>query len=79
MNHYPDLEDIREAAAALTGIAHETPLEASSTFSAMAGQPVYLKLENLQKTGSFKLRGAFNKIRLLSATEKGHGVIAASA
>ena len=79
MNRFPELEDIRDAAGALAGIAHETPLEASSTFSAMAGLPVYLKLENLQKTGSFKLRGAFNKIRLLSAMEKSHGVIAASA
>ncbi|NMC32502.1 MAG: threonine ammonia-lyase [Veillonellaceae bacterium] len=79
MNEFPELADIQSAAAALAGIAHETPLEASATFSAMVGQPVYLKLENLQKTGSFKLRGAFNKIRLLSATEKARGVIAASA
>jgi threonine dehydratase len=79
MNDYPSLDDIRDAARALTGVAHETPLEGSSTFSEMAGRPVYLKLENLQKTGSFKLRGAYNKIHLLSPKEKARGVIAASA
>lgn len=45
----------------------------------MAGCDVYLKLENLQKTGSFKIRGAYNKIRLLTPSERTHGVIAASA
>ncbi len=79
MNDYPSLDDIRGAARALTGVAHETPLEGSSTFTEMAGLPVYLKLENLQKTGSFKLRGAYNKIHLLSPKEKARGVIAASA
>ena len=79
MKPFLSLDDIRAAAAALAGVAHETPLEGSSTFSGIAGFPVYLKLENLQKTGSFKLRGAYNKIRLLSPTEKVRGVIAASA
>ena len=79
MNKLPSLEDIRAAAQALAGVAHETPLDLSSTFSAMAGMPVHLKLENLQKTGSFKLRGAYNKIHVLSQAEKARGVIAASA
>ena len=79
MNAVLSLDDIRAAARALASVAHETPLDGSSTFSGMAGRPVYLKLENLQKTGSFKLRGAYNKIRLLSAAEKARGVIAASA
>ena len=79
MKTFLSLDDIRAAAEALTGVAHETPLEGSSTFSGIAGFPVYLKLENLQKTGSFKLRGAYNKIRLLSPSEKARGVIAASA
>ena len=73
------LEDIRAAAGAMADVAHETPLDCSSTFSAMAGMPLYLKLENLQKTGSFKLRGAYNKISLLTPDEKARGVIAASA
>ena len=79
MERLPSLQDIEDAAAALSGVAHDTPLDFSSTFSAMAKTPVHLKLENLQKTGSFKLRGAYNKIRLLSAGEKARGVIAASA
>lgn len=79
MERLPCLHDIEAAAAALAGVAHNTPLDASSTFSAMAKLPVHLKLENLQKTGSFKLRGAYNKIHLLSAAEKARGVIAASA
>ncbi|MBP2666803.1 MAG: tdcB 1 [Firmicutes bacterium] len=79
MKPFLSLDDIRAAAAALAGVAHETPLAGSSTFSGITGFPVYLKLENLQKTGSFKLRGAYNKIRLLSPTEKVRGVIAASA
>ncbi len=79
MNINLSLANIREAAKALAGVAHDTPLDLSSTFSAMAGMPVHLKLENLQKTGSFKLRGAYNKIHLLSPEEKVRGVIAASA
>ena len=79
MNNGLTIQAIREAAAALAGVAHATPLYRSSTFSQMVGAPVYLKLENLQKTGSFKLRGAYNKIHLLSETEKKCGVIAASA
>jgi len=71
--------DIERAAFLLKGVAHHTPLDRSVTFSEMAGLPVYLKLENLQKTGSFKIRGAYNKIAGLSAEEKRCGVIAASA
>lgn len=71
--------DVQEAGKALRGIIHQTPLDRSATFSAMAGCDVYLKLENLQKTGSFKIRGAYNKIRLLTPDESARGVIAASA
>ena len=79
MDRLPNLHDIEDAAAALKGVAHDTPLDFSSTFSDMAKTPLHLKLENLQKTGSFKLRGAYNKIHILSAEEKARGVIAASA
>lgn len=79
MKRVPSLDDVRAAAAAAAGVAHPTPLESSGTFSGIAGLPVYLKLENLQKTGSFKLRGAYNKIRLLPERDKTRGVIAASA
>ena len=79
MKPFLTLDDIQAAAGALAGVAHETPLDGSSTFSGMTGRPVYLKLENLQKTGSFKLRGAYYKIHQLSSSEKSRGVIAASA
>lgn len=73
------LKDIQEARAAMASVVHKTTLDKSTTFSKMAGCELYLKLENLQKTGSFKIRGAYNKIRLLSEEEKAKGVIAASA
>jgi threonine dehydratase len=62
----------------LKGLIHETPLDLSSTFSAMTGGEVYLKLENLQKTGSFKVRGAYYKMWTLGDAAK-RGVVAASA
>ncbi|MBP2645539.1 MAG: tdcB 1 [Firmicutes bacterium] len=73
------LGDIEQAEAALKGVIHNTFLERSSTFSDLSGCQVYLKLENMQKTGSFKIRGAYNKIRLLTQEQKQKGVIAASA
>lgn len=60
-------------------VIRRTPLELSRTFSQMMGCQVYLKSECLQKTGSFKVRGAYAKIATLSAEEKRKGVIAASA
>jgi threonine dehydratase len=74
-----DLTAIRQAEAALAAVVHHTPLDLSRTFSRLAGCDVYLKLENLQKTGSFKLRGAYNKINSLTDAERAKGVIAASA
>ena len=56
----------------------ETPLEHSPLFSEQTGASVWLKLENLQITGSFKLRGAFNKLLSLTADERGQGAVAAS-
>ncbi|MCX7781593.1 MAG: threonine ammonia-lyase [Negativicutes bacterium] len=79
MKHDITLESIQRAHAAMQGIVHKTPLDRSRTFSAMTGCDLYLKLENLQKTGSFKIRGAYNKINSLSDAEKQRGVIAASA
>jgi threonine dehydratase len=60
-------------------VARRTPLKQSSTLNRWTGADVYLKLENLQKTGSFKLRGAWNKIRTLSEVEVVRGIVAASA
>lgn len=59
------ITDITAAQERLRGTVHHTPLEFSDTFSKMSGGKVYLKCENLQKTGSFKVRGAFNKISKL--------------
>jgi len=70
---------VREAYEALEGIVHRTPLDFSATFSRMTGGRVYLKLENLQKTGAFKVRGAYFKISRLSPEERARGVVAASA
>lgn len=77
------LDDFRQARERMRGIVHTTPLDRSVTFSRMTGADVYLKLENLQKTGSFKIRGAYHKISVLNSVlnsaEKKTGVIAASA
>ena len=56
-----------------------TPLDTSRTLSELSGMDLYLKMENLQRTGSFKLRGAYNKIHSLSDSERKKGVVAASA
>ncbi len=71
-------EDIVKAKEALSEVTRKTPLDFSSTFSTITGSKVYLKLENLQKTGSFKVRGAYWKLSNLRNTEK-RRVIAASA
>lgn len=74
-----DLAAIQAAMHRMENVVHRTQLDYSTTFSRMAGCKVYLKLENLQKTGSFKIRGAYNKIVTLSDEERRHGVITASA
>ena len=75
----PGLEEIRAAAELLDGVAIETPMEESRWLSAAAGGPVLLKCENLQRTGSFKIRGAYVRISRLSEEERARGVVAASA
>ncbi len=75
----PRYDDIVKIRNAYGSIIRKTPLFYSETFSKMSGSKVYLKAEFAQKTGSFKLRGAYAKIRSLSSDEKKHGVIAASA
>jgi len=73
------LDDIREAAENLHGVAHHTPVYRSETFSQWAGCEVFLKHENQQRTGSFKIRGAYTKLRSLSESQRAAGVIAPSA
>ncbi|WP_088553155.1 threonine ammonia-lyase [Calderihabitans maritimus] len=73
------LHHIHKALEELKPVIHRTPLDFSATFSKLTGYNVFLKAENLQKTGSFKIRGAYNKIQMLSPEEKKKGVVAASA
>ena len=73
------IADVYNAAKQLDGVVKKTKLIESPFFSDMCGNNVYLKPENLQNTGSFKLRGAYNKICQLSDEEKKRGVITASA
>ena len=73
------LQDIRAAAGRIAGSVERTPLVHSRTLSRLTGAEVYLKLENLQFTASFKERGALNKLLSLSAEERKRGVIAMSA
>ena len=68
------IADIFHAAKQLDGVAVKTKLIESPYFSSLCGGTVYLKPENLQNTGSFKLRGAYNKISQLSAAERAKGV-----
>ena len=75
----PGLKEIEEARARLEGIARVTPVYGSETLSRIIGREVSLKAENLQRTGSFKIRGAVNKIATLSEAERRAGVVAASA
>lgn len=72
-------DDIRAARERASGLARRTPLLPSSALSAATGAHVSLKCENLQRTGSFKIRGAANRIAALSPEERARGVIAASA
>ena len=75
----PTLAEFEAAAAALSGVVKHTPLDESQGLSDLLGAPVYLKLENLQRTGSFKIRGAAYRLSRLSAEERARGVVAASA
>ncbi|WP_018586556.1 threonine ammonia-lyase [Salinispora arenicola] len=73
------LDDVRAARELLAGVVRTTPLEPSRPLSGALGGPVWLKCENLQRAGSYKVRGAFVRISRLSAAERAEGVVAASA
>jgi threonine dehydratase len=75
----PTLAEIEDARALLDGVARVTPVYSTETLSRLIGRHVSLKAENLQRTGSFKIRGAVSKIASLSDKEKRAGVVAASA
>ena len=74
-----DITDIKKAKEILDVNARKTPLVKSFYLTSKTGGEIYLKLENMQLTGSFKFRGAFNKISQLTNEEKERGVIACSA
>jgi threonine dehydratase len=71
--------DVIAARAKLRSVIRETPLLESNALAELVGGPVYLKCENLQRGGSFKVRGAYLRIAGLSAAERARGVVAASA
>lgn len=75
----PTLAEFEDAASVLDGVIERTPLEPSQHLSDLLGVPVHLKLENLQRTGSFKIRGAAYRLSRLTAHERSRGVVAASA
>jgi threonine dehydratase len=73
------LSEIRTAAERIRGQVHRTPLLSSAQLGSRAGARLHLKCENLQKTGSFKARGALNKVLSLSDAERGRGLVTVSA
>lgn len=73
------LADVQAARDLLTGVVRPTPVEYSRALAEIVGGPVHLKCENLQRAGSFKIRGAYTRISRLSEEEKARGVVAASA
>lgn len=75
----PSLAEIEEAARSLVGVIEHTPTQNSLHLTEVLGAPVSLKLENLQRTGSFKVRGATYRLSRLTAEERARGVVAASA
>jgi threonine dehydratase len=75
----PTAEDVADAARALAGRVVRTPLVESPALAAVAGTDTYIKAELLQRTGSFKVRGALNRVRMLSPEERARGVTTISA
>ena len=75
----PTLAEFDDAAAVLSDVIAHTPFDVSEYLSSVLGVPVYLKLENLQRTGSFKIRGATYRLSRLTEQERARGVVAASA
>jgi threonine dehydratase len=72
-------DDVKAARALLEGVIRDTPVQGSRPLSERVGGPVWLKCENLQRAGSFKIRGAYTRISRLTDEERARGVVAASA
>jgi threonine dehydratase len=79
MTLIPEIDDLNAAREKLAGAVHRTPIVSSRSLSERVGQPVFLKCENLQKTGSFKVRGALNRILNLGIEARERGVVTISA
>ncbi len=77
--HSPSFRDILAAAKRIRPVARRTPLEPAPQLGPPLPKPLFLKLENWQRTGSFKVRGALNRLMLLSENERAAGVVTASA
>lgn len=75
----PTLGDFEAARLTVSEVAQVTPMEVSRYLSELIGQPVFMKCENLQRTGSYKIRGAYNRLSSLTDEERARGVVAASA
>jgi threonine dehydratase len=73
------VDDVRTARELLRGIIRDTPIQGSRPLAERAGGPVWLKCENLQRAGSFKIRGAYTRISRIAPEEAARGVVAASA
>ncbi|WP_439693941.1 threonine ammonia-lyase [Curtobacterium sp. SP.BCo] len=75
----PTLDDIEKARETIAGVARVTPMETSQFLAELLGSPVHLKCENLQRTGAYKVRGAYNRLSTLTPEQRAAGVVAASA
>jgi threonine dehydratase len=75
----PSLAEFEAARKVVSGVARVTPMESSIFLANVLGSPVFLKCENLQRTGSYKIRGAYNRLSKLTEDERSRGVVAASA
>ena len=75
----PTLDDIERARETIAGVARVTPMETSQFLAEVLGSPVHLKCENLQRTGAYKVRGAYNRLSTLTPEQRAAGVVAASA
>ncbi len=75
----PTLGDFERARETVSAVAQVTPMEVSRFLEGLLGVPVFMKCENLQRTGSYKIRGAYNRMSKLSDEERARGVVAASA
>ncbi|MFJ3385179.1 MULTISPECIES: threonine ammonia-lyase [unclassified Curtobacterium] len=75
----PTIDDIERARVTIAGVARVTPMETSQFLAEVLGSPVHLKCENLQRTGAYKVRGAYNRLAALTSEQRAKGVVAASA